>query len=52
MPAGQPLIFSNDSRNIVVLTGKRAAVYDAVSGKSVTVEKKPVSTTKKVLKVL
>ena len=53
MPAGQPLTFSNDSRHMIVLTGKQAAVYDTVSGKPVMVEKKLVAKgTKKVLKVV
>ena len=52
IPAGQPLTFSNDSKRMVILTGKRGSVYDTVSGQPVMVEKKPVvAGNKKVVKV-
>ncbi len=53
MPADHPLTFSNDSRRMIILSGKRASVYDIVSCKPVTVEKQAVSAgKKKVLKVV
>jgi WD40 repeat protein len=50
--ADHPVVFSNDSRHLVVLSGTRASVYETVSGKPVMVEKKPVGKgAKKVLRV-
>ncbi len=41
LPSGRSPVFSIDSRRVIVLTGNRATVYEALSGKPVMVEKKP-----------
>ena len=52
IPAGKLVTFSNDSRHMVILTGKRGSIYDTVSGQPVIVEKKAdIAGNKKVVKV-